>query len=159
MSSSSSSLLSYLPPLLLNPSTSFSSSSSLLLYLLLTPAPPNSCSSQLLFTSSPLLPFLLITLLPLPSLQINEEDASLVEIGPRFVLNPIKIFAGSFSGKVLWSNPHFVTPNFRRRLKRMAGSAKYINRIGKKASLEDRKPVDAYKMDPTDAIFDAKPAE
>ena len=90
--------------------------------------------------------------------QIIEDDASLVEIGPRFVLNPIKIFAGSFSGAVLWSNPHFVTPNFRRRLKRMAGSAKYVNRIGKKASLEDRKPNDAYKMDPTDAIFDAKPA-
>ena len=87
-----------------------------------------------------------------------EEDASLVEIGPRFVLNPIKIFAGSFSGAVLWSNPNFVTPNFRRRLKRLAGSAKYVNRIGKKASLEDRKPNDAYKMDPTDAIFDAKPA-
>lgn len=90
--------------------------------------------------------------------QIVEEDASLIEIGPRFVLNPIKIFAGSFSGAVLWSNPNFVTPNFRRRLKRLAGSAKYINRIGKKASLDDRKPNDAYKMDPTDAIFDAKPA-
>jgi len=89
--------------------------------------------------------------------QIVEEDASLVEIGPRFVLNPIKIFAGSFSGAVLWSNPKFVTPNFRRRLKRLAGSAKYVSRVGKKASLEERKPNDAYKMDPTDAIFDAKP--
>ena len=95
---------------------------------------------------------------PESSRQIIEDDASLVEIGPRFVLNPIKIFAGSFSGAVLWSNPHFVTPNFRRRLKRMAGSAKYVNRIGQKASLEERKPNDAYKMDPTDAIFDAKPA-
>jgi len=91
--------------------------------------------------------------------QIVEEDASMVEIGPRFVLNPIKVFSGSFSGAVLWSNPHFVTPNFRRRLKRLAGSAKYVNRIGQKASQDERKPVDAYRMDATDAIFDAKPVE
>ena len=28
------------------------------------------------------------------------EDGSLTEIGPRFVLNPIKIFDSSFSGKI-----------------------------------------------------------
>ena len=33
---------------------------------------------------------------------LPEEDGSLAEIGPRFVLNPIKIFAASFSGKFSW---------------------------------------------------------
>lgn len=31
--------------------------------------------------------------------------------GPRFVMNPIKIFAGSFGGATLWSNPEYVSPN------------------------------------------------
>lgn len=41
--------------------------------------------------------------------QILAQDGSLVEIGPRFVLNPIKIFAGSFGGEVLWDNPDYVS--------------------------------------------------
>ncbi len=31
--------------------------------------------------------------------------------GPRFVLQPIKIFASSFCGTTLWENRHFVTPS------------------------------------------------
>ena len=36
--------------------------------------------------------------------QILEETGSLAEIGPRMVLNPIKIFEGSFSGQTIWEN-------------------------------------------------------
>ena len=39
------------------------------------------------------------------------DSASLVEVGPRVCLNPIKIFGGSFGGPVLFDNPHFVSPN------------------------------------------------
>ena len=39
------------------------------------------------------------------------EHASLVEVGPRCCLNPIKIFAGSFGGPVIFDNPDFVSPN------------------------------------------------
>lgn len=42
--------------------------------------------------------------------QILTEDGGLAEIGPRFVLNPIKIFTGSFGGEVLWENPTYVSP-------------------------------------------------
>ena len=31
--------------------------------------------------------------------------------GPRFVLQLIKIFEGSFGGPTLYENPHYVTPN------------------------------------------------
>mmetsp|Transcript_3520 Transcript_3520/g.6548 ORF Transcript_3520/g.6548 Transcript_3520/m.6548 type:complete len:293 (+) Transcript_3520:1-879(+) len=43
----------------------------------------------------------------------NSKEAvdTLVEIGPRFCLNPIRILAGSFGGNVLWSNPDYVSPN------------------------------------------------
>uniref|UniRef100_A0A7N6BD69 Ribosome biogenesis protein BRX1 homolog n=2 Tax=Anabas testudineus TaxID=64144 RepID=A0A7N6BD69_ANATE len=56
--------------------------------------------------------------------QIIEEDASLVEIGPRFVLNLIKIFQGSFGGPTLYENPYFQSPNMHRREMRLAAAAK-----------------------------------
>ncbi len=31
--------------------------------------------------------------------------------GPRFVLNLIKVFEGSFGGATLYENPNYVTPN------------------------------------------------
>ncbi|WWC73756.1 uncharacterized protein I206_107728 [Kwoniella pini CBS 10737] len=47
---------------------------------------------------------------------------SLVEIGPRFVLNPIRIFEGSFGGSTLYSNPEFISPAATRAsIKRDAG--------------------------------------
>ncbi|XP_028318699.1 ribosome biogenesis protein BRX1 homolog [Gouania willdenowi] len=56
--------------------------------------------------------------------QIVEEDASLVEIGPRFVLNLIKVFQGSFGGPTLYENPGFQSPNMHRRELRLAAAAK-----------------------------------
>ncbi|XP_033844881.2 ribosome biogenesis protein BRX1 homolog [Periophthalmus magnuspinnatus] len=56
--------------------------------------------------------------------QIIEEDASLVEIGPRFVLNLIKIFQGSFGGPTLFENDNFQSPNMHRRQLRLAAAAK-----------------------------------
>jgi len=32
-------------------------------------------------------------------------QTSLVEIGPRFVMTPIKIFEGAFNGATVFSNP------------------------------------------------------
>jgi len=45
-----------------------------------------------------------------------EEDAALVEVGPRFVLNLIKIFQGSFGGPTLFENQEFQSPNMVRKL-------------------------------------------
>ena len=39
------------------------------------------------------------------------DGMSLVEVGPRVCLQPIKIFAGSFGGPVLYENPAYVSPN------------------------------------------------
>lgn len=38
-------------------------------------------------------------------------DVNYIAIGPRFVLNPIKVFDGSFGGETIWENPDYVTPN------------------------------------------------
>ncbi|TFK54706.1 ribosome biogenesis protein BRX1 [Heliocybe sulcata] len=64
--------------------------------------------------------------------QIMEKDplqpngppqTSLVEIGPRFVLTPIRIFEGAFSGATVFSNPEFVSPSaVRSAIKRERGN-------------------------------------
>lgn len=53
----------------------------------------------------------------------GSED-SLVEIGPRFSLLPVKIFGGSFGGETLYANEKYVSPNeARSALKRKASRA------------------------------------
>jgi hypothetical protein len=46
----------------------------------------------------------------------KDKDMQLVEIGPRFVLIPIRIFLGSMGGPTLYQNQAFVTPNAERAL-------------------------------------------
>lgn len=41
----------------------------------------------------------------------NKEELVLIEVGPRFVLNPIKILSGGFSGAPIYENPNYVSPN------------------------------------------------
>ncbi|XP_050960890.1 ribosome biogenesis protein BRX1 homolog isoform X2 [Labeo rohita] len=92
--------------------------------------------------------------------QIIEEDASLVEIGPRFVLNLIKIFQGSFGGPTLYENPHFQSPNMQRRMIRQAMAAKQKERqMVKEIRKEKRKEEhEVLTQDVTDDVF-ATPAE
>ncbi|WAR24312.1 BRX1-like protein [Mya arenaria] len=85
--------------------------------------------------------------------QILEEDGSLAEIGPRFVLNPIRMFEGSFGGPTLYTNPHYVSPNIHRRMLRRQVAQKYIHRVHAKKSLDERKPEETYAKDITDDVF------
>ncbi|XP_014487600.1 PREDICTED: ribosome biogenesis protein BRX1 homolog [Dinoponera quadriceps] len=85
--------------------------------------------------------------------QILTEDGALAEIGPRFVLNPVKIFAKSFNGDILWDNPNYVSPaKYRQSLTKKA-AGKYINRIEQKMAREASKPEQSYALNPTDEIF------
>lgn len=59
---------------------------------------------------------------------LDKEDISLVEIGPRFCLTPIRIFEGSFGGPTVFENPEFVHPNFVRSALRKDKLQKYSNR-------------------------------
>ncbi|XP_002741649.1 ribosome biogenesis protein BRX1 homolog [Saccoglossus kowalevskii] len=88
--------------------------------------------------------------------QIVEEDGSLAEVGPRFVLNLIKIFGGSFIGPTLYENPHYKSPNEQRRDLKREASLRYQNRIQSKAVLDQRREQSkdtSYKMDTTDEVF------
>ncbi|OAD57783.1 Ribosome biogenesis protein BRX1 like protein [Eufriesea mexicana] len=91
--------------------------------------------------------------------QILTEDGGLTEIGPRFVLNPIKIFASSFSGKVLWDNPTYISPaKFRHSLKKNSAN-KYINKMEQKMAQEVNKPEESYSLNPINEIFKGDPLE
>ncbi|KAH9950254.1 ribosome biogenesis protein BRX1 [Amylocystis lapponica] len=86
--------------------------------------------------------------------QIIEKDplqpngppqTSLVEIGPRFVLTPIRIFEGAFGGATVYSNPEFISPTaVRSALKREKGN-KYKSR--KHAELERSGRQEGRKRD------------
>uniref|UniRef100_A0A8C7MS82 Ribosome biogenesis protein BRX1 homolog n=1 Tax=Oncorhynchus kisutch TaxID=8019 RepID=A0A8C7MS82_ONCKI len=91
---------------------------------------------------------------------IIEEDASMVEIGPRFVLNLIKIFQGSFGGPTLFENPHFESPNTHRRVIRMATASRLKEKqmVKELQKLKRTENKEAVTRDVTDDVF-ATPAE
>ncbi|KAF5912149.1 hypothetical protein HPG69_003425 [Diceros bicornis minor] len=92
--------------------------------------------------------------------QIIEEDAALVEIGPRFVLNLIKIFQGSFGGPTLYENPHYQSPNMHRRIIRSITATKYREKQQVKdvQKLRKKEPKTILPHDPTADVF-VTPAE
>ncbi|XP_029300002.1 ribosome biogenesis protein BRX1 homolog [Cottoperca gobio] len=87
--------------------------------------------------------------------QIMEEDAALVEVGPRFVLNLIKIFQGSFGGPTLFENSDFQSPNMHRREIRLAAAARVREKQMVK-ELQKMKRTEAKEevaKDVTDDVF------
>lgn len=78
------------------------------------------------------------------------EKPVLVEIGPRFVLNPIKIFGGSMSGATLWENPHYVSPNALR--------SEMMNKKGSKYD-QRTKQIERTLQHKLDAKMDANPID
>ena len=75
------------------------------------------------------------------------EDASLVEIGPRMVIIPIRIFSGSLGGATLYQNPTFISPNEQRsQMKKFKGN-RFTERVQQKKTRADtlistKPPVD-----------------
>ena len=86
--------------------------------------------------------------------QIVEENGTLAEVGPRFVLNLIKIFDGSFGGLTLYENPKYVAPVVHRTLVKQRASVRYNNRLAQKLSMDERRVTeDTFPIDETDEIF------
>ena len=71
------------------------------------------------------------------------SNIQLIEIGPRFVLIPIRIFNGSLGGATLYQNTAYVTPNAERsQLNRQKGNtykARIEHMIQKKQYDEENK--------------------
>lgn len=74
------------------------------------------------------------------------DAVNLVEVGPRACLNPIKMFAGSFGGPVIYDNPTYVSPNAVRAALKKKSQGKYVSKV---QSREKRKEhVNANPLPP-----------
>lgn len=62
----------------------------------------------------------------------GDTNTSLIEIGPRMVLIPIRIFSGSLGGATLYQNGAFVSPNDERSQQKKRKGDHYSNRVDHK---------------------------
>ncbi|KAL3128509.1 Brx1p nucleolar protein required for biogenesis [Cryptosporidium hominis] len=69
----------------------------------------------------------------------NVDKQVLIEIGPRFVLEPILILDGTFSGQVLYRNPDYKSPTLLRNIIKQGYSSSYLQRVQSKQKRSDYK--------------------
>jgi ribosome biogenesis protein BRX1 len=86
-------------------------------------------------------------------LAAGEQPTVLVEIGPRFVLDPVRVFSGSFGGATLWQNPDYMSPNAVRRDLALAKAGKYTSRILAETERKEREKTLVLPADPVADIF------
>ncbi|KAL7073417.1 hypothetical protein ACQ4LE_007424 [Meloidogyne hapla] len=89
---------------------------------------------------------------------IDEKENELQEIGPRFVLQLIRIFDGSFCGSVLYDNPEYLSPNhFRRQLKLQKATEFRLKKEQKEEQEIKEEIIREVKLDdPIGEIFNTK---
>jgi len=87
-------------------------------------------------------------------LAAGEQPTLLVEIGPRCVLQPVRVFGGSMGGPTLWSNPAYVSPNALRSEMHAQRAGKYAARVGQRAAAEERAEELVLPEDPLGDVFD-----
>jgi ribosome biogenesis protein BRX1 len=83
----------------------------------------------------------------------QEESTSLVEIGPRMVLDPIRIFRGSFGGQTLFQNPNFISPNEIRAMQYKRKSNAYVQRKESQKKRKTRHEENVLPEDPLAKVF------
>eukprot|EP00522_Entomoneis_paludosa_P000151 CAMPEP_0172471460 /NCGR_PEP_ID=MMETSP1065-20121228/67829_1 /TAXON_ID=265537 /ORGANISM="Amphiprora paludosa, Strain CCMP125" /LENGTH=337 /DNA_ID=CAMNT_0013229559 /DNA_START=12 /DNA_END=1025 /DNA_ORIENTATION=- len=87
-------------------------------------------------------------------LEGQASTTNLVEIGPRFVLNPIRIFKGSFGGPTLYQNAEFVSPNAMRAMEKRKKGTAYMDRKRSRDNRKERREQLVLPVDPLDTVFD-----
>lgn len=91
--------------------------------------------------------------------QILSEDGGLAEVGPRFVLNPVKIFEGSFEGEAIWENSDYVSPAKHRQMLKKKAKDRYLDRTEKKVNYEASRSKTTYSLNDLDDVFQGEAAE
>lgn len=71
------------------------------------------------------------------------SEPTLVEIGPRMVMTPIRVFEGSFGGPTLFDNPEYISPNAVRQAMRRDKGQAYKTKVLQAENL--RRKRDTYK--------------
>lgn len=77
----------------------------------------------------------------------------LVEIGPRMVLDPVKIISGSFSGAPIYENPDYLSPNAVRSFEKKKKSLKYANRVAQTVAYKTRQTDLQVEPDEVEQVF------
>eukprot|EP00698_Gefionella_okellyi_P017085 TRINITY_DN4950_c0_g1_i1.p1 TRINITY_DN4950_c0_g1~~TRINITY_DN4950_c0_g1_i1.p1 ORF type:complete len:381 (-),score=58.80 TRINITY_DN4950_c0_g1_i1:18-1109(-) len=85
----------------------------------------------------------------------NPKDQQLVEVGPRFVLDIVRIFAGSFCGATIFSNPLYQSPNQVRIAVKRQKAGKYASRVAQTKKSSERKRSRVMPHNTIDDVFDA----
>ncbi len=90
---------------------------------------------------------------PLDKGKTAAREANLVEVGPRFCLQPIKVFAGSFGGATLYENPAYVSPNALRSLLKQRAAGKYGSKVNAKAKRRAHEAANPAPRGRLDDVF------
>lgn len=80
-------------------------------------------------------------------------DQQLVEIGPRFVMDLVRIFAGSFSGSTIYQNTEYVSPNALRKEEALERAGKYASRIASMQKATKRRNTRVIPVNEVDTIY------
>merc|ERR1711972_763090 len=83
----------------------------------------------------------------------HPEKQTLTEIGPRFVLDPIRVLAGSFSGQTLYANAFYMSPTALRVEAKKLLKNPYKRRLEDKADRKQRVKDAEFPADPLDEAF------
>jgi len=81
-----------------------------------------------------------------PNTKVKQKPV-LVEVGPRFVLKPVRFFSGSFAGRTLWQDEDFVPPHVKDVGKKRSKAMVYVNRKRQKRNKEAYDEVNAPPVD------------
>lgn len=82
---------------------------------------------------------------------VSIDNLSLVEVGPRLCLQPIKVFEGSFIGRTLYHNSEYIAPNKIRRAMQTQDAKNYQRKVENKKRYKSN--VERNKM-PQDELAD-----
>lgn len=77
----------------------------------------------------------------------------LYEIGPRFVLDPIRIFQGCMEGSTLYENPSYISPNQVRRVQKLQLGYKQRAKLERKEAQKIRREENRLSSDPVEDMF------
>jgi len=84
----------------------------------------------------------------------DPEAQILTEIGPRFVLDPIRIMSGSFGGPTLYANAFYMSPTALRSQAKQMMRSPYKRRLEMKADRKARTDAANFEEDPLDEAFE-----
>jgi ribosome biogenesis protein BRX1 len=82
---------------------------------------------------------------------VGEE---LVEIGPRLVMEPVKIFAGSYGGSVIWENPNQISRSEVMAMHRVEKQKKYGQKLKQQKKRERKEKEIEREISELEAVFD-----